>query len=371
VRQKAIIVDPQGDFISRFYDARTDIILSPWDVRTPSWNVWEECRDASDFECFLESFIPRTIDSDLGACIKSVFSTIALQLKQEHRATLSDFLHHLRVCSDMNFIRYIPADQLSTWKAQGLDLSVRLAHVRAMLSVSLGPLAEINMPARSKFFLRDWLEEEGAGCVFVSSPFVAGCEPHPLMTAWLNLGIHFLLAQPPDATRRRWFVMADLPILGRLPLLIPGLSSGAAQGACFILGAPDWTHIQTRYQKKIRPEMIGTTAVFAVEPLARASALSTLFGEQTVAKQYCKPERRAVVRPSLIQALRAGEAYLMIRDFSPTRIRFENKDLPQIVAGRCVADKNRRMPSEPQAAGSAVSRPKVKPVVLREEVTEK
>ncbi|MBA2611511.1 MAG: type IV secretion system DNA-binding domain-containing protein, partial [Bacteroidetes bacterium] len=42
-QNRAIVVDVTGDYVSRYYDPMTDIILNPLDTRSLSWNPWADC----------------------------------------------------------------------------------------------------------------------------------------------------------------------------------------------------------------------------------------------------------------------------------------------------------------------------------------
>ena len=47
---RAIIYDKGCDYIRKYYREGRDVILNPMDERTASWHLWDECRDAADYD---------------------------------------------------------------------------------------------------------------------------------------------------------------------------------------------------------------------------------------------------------------------------------------------------------------------------------
>ncbi|HZF19446.1 MAG TPA: type IV secretion system DNA-binding domain-containing protein, partial [Burkholderiales bacterium] len=54
---RAIIVDPNGAFLSRFYFPG-DIVLNPFDKRSEAWSIFNELRDEYDFKRYALSVVP-------------------------------------------------------------------------------------------------------------------------------------------------------------------------------------------------------------------------------------------------------------------------------------------------------------------------
>jgi type IV secretory pathway TraG/TraD family ATPase VirD4 len=48
---RAVIADPDGGFLSRFYNrARGDVILNPFDSRSAKWNLFSELKNPYDID---------------------------------------------------------------------------------------------------------------------------------------------------------------------------------------------------------------------------------------------------------------------------------------------------------------------------------
>ena len=56
---RAVIADPDGGYLNRFYDAsRGDVILNPFDPRAHTWNIYGELTATHDVEQLARSLIP-------------------------------------------------------------------------------------------------------------------------------------------------------------------------------------------------------------------------------------------------------------------------------------------------------------------------
>jgi len=62
-RDRLIIVDPNGTFLSRFYFPG-DVILNPFDKRSEGWSIFNELRDAYDFKRYALSVVPKGLTDE-------------------------------------------------------------------------------------------------------------------------------------------------------------------------------------------------------------------------------------------------------------------------------------------------------------------
>jgi len=62
---RVVILDVTGDYVSRYYNKKTDIILNPLDERSLPWNPWADCHLDSHYDVLAESLIqPKGKNSD-------------------------------------------------------------------------------------------------------------------------------------------------------------------------------------------------------------------------------------------------------------------------------------------------------------------
>src|SRR5271154_425302 len=62
---RAVIADPDGALLSRFYDRdRGDVILNPFDARSAKWDLFAELKNPYDIDQMARAFIPDRGNAD-------------------------------------------------------------------------------------------------------------------------------------------------------------------------------------------------------------------------------------------------------------------------------------------------------------------
>ena len=87
-KQRAVVVDSTGEFVSKYYREGKDILMNPFDKRGVKWHPWCECKDSFDYKSLAQSFIPSSYQEDENFWRKAeqVFCAI-LQVKMEEHHT--------------------------------------------------------------------------------------------------------------------------------------------------------------------------------------------------------------------------------------------------------------------------------------------
>ena len=57
-KQPAIVVDTEGDMVSRYWREGYDIIINPYDLRTHNWDLWSEITSNKCIKKIAASFFP-------------------------------------------------------------------------------------------------------------------------------------------------------------------------------------------------------------------------------------------------------------------------------------------------------------------------
>ena len=79
-RERIICYSPVGDFIEYFYRSGKDTILNPFDDRSPSWNLWDECPEPYHYDMLATAIIPdqaHVPDPFWTSAARSVISCLA------------------------------------------------------------------------------------------------------------------------------------------------------------------------------------------------------------------------------------------------------------------------------------------------------
>lgn len=243
--QRAVVYDPSGEFVSLFYRPGIDTILNPLDARGEKWNPWKDV-ESFEYQAFARSLIPdpsAQADPFWSAAARSVVEALLAECSSIDElvylglsAPLGDLAAVVR---DAGFEGMIGAEK--TFQSTRSTLSVYLR--------SLALLPNVNRDEEA-FSVREWLEEDDAGWVFLSVNTRARDAMRPLVSLWLDTVARHALGLRPDPDRRIWLVLDELPSLQKLPSLPPALAEGRKFGLTGILGVQALGQLQEVYGEK-------------------------------------------------------------------------------------------------------------------------
>ena len=242
--ESAIVYDPAGEFIQRFYrENRGDIVLNPLDARAPYWSPSSELRSPAEAR------------------------TIATSLYQPTSDKQGEFFTETPQKVFAHMMKYRPTPQeLVEWMSdpEEIDRRVEGTELAAMISKDApdqrnGVLGSLGLIADSLRLLptREQAEAKGNGAPLEWAEnrrgwiFLPGTEAEqealrPLHSLWIDLLILRLLTLPKPGQKRAWFVLDELATLQRLPQFHTALTKGRKSNNPIIFG----------YQGKAQLEVI-------------------------------------------------------------------------------------------------------------------
>ncbi|HEY4974314.1 MAG TPA: type IV secretion system DNA-binding domain-containing protein, partial [Steroidobacteraceae bacterium] len=247
---RAVIADPEGGYLRRFYDAgRGDVILNPFDQRSVKWDLFGEIRRGYDVEQIARSLLPEHEGADRSWCgyARTFFTAVT---RQAHAAGVRDVreLYRLLVVADTQELRTLtrgtPAQPfLDQHNGRMFD------SIRSVTSSAVGALEYVADQDSSAFSLRQWVEREpdgSGGVLFI--PYRAGqiAALRSTISAWMRIAI-FAAMDRAEQDQRLWFVVDELDALGQ----IDGLKDALARlrkfdGRC-VLGFQSIAQVASTY----------------------------------------------------------------------------------------------------------------------------
>ena len=241
--ESAIVYDPAGEFIQRFYrERRGDYVLNPLDARMPYWNPASELRTPAEAR------------------------TIAASLYQPTNDKKGEFFTETPQKIFARLLKYRPTPQdLVAWMSNEAEIDARVSgtELAAMIAKDApdqrnGVLASLGLIADSLRLLptlkqageRAWSATEWAekrrGWIFLTSTEAEQEALRPLHSLWIDLLILRLLTAPAPDQTRAWFLLDELASLQRLPQFHTALTKGRKSDNPIIFG----------YQGKAQLEVI-------------------------------------------------------------------------------------------------------------------
>jgi len=240
---RAIVVDPNGHALSRFH-TKGDIVLNPFDKRSPGWSIFNEYRKPYDFERFAKSVIPDTGDTSAQqwhGYAQQLFAETTRALAQSGDTNTERLIYWLTQAPAKELAAMLGGSAASGLFEPGAEKP--LASTRFILSHHVGPFQYLQP---GDFSLRNWLES-GKGNLFITWREDMLTTLRPLVSAWTDILIASILTLPDDAPRPLWLVLDELASLERLTSLEAGLTKGRKHGLRVLAGLQSVSQLDALY----------------------------------------------------------------------------------------------------------------------------
>lgn len=246
-KNRAIIVDLTGQYISRFYQ-KGDLILNPFDTRSINWNPWADCEFPSHYDMLSAGFIPQqkyVSDRFWDNASRTLFSTAMQKLDSLKDHSIQE-LNRILITSDINefesFFKETEAASYTSKEGEKMTLSVR-----SNLAVQIKSLKYLN-DQNKNFSIRRWTqEEEQNNWLFITARPDQRETLKPLISCWLEIAFNALMSLSPNHQRRLWFMIDELPALQQLPSLPLALAELRKYGGCIMAGIQGMPQITDLY----------------------------------------------------------------------------------------------------------------------------
>lgn len=350
---KAVVYDTKGDYLSKFYDPKTDIIFNPLDTRCIGWNLFNEIETAMDIESVSVSLIPPAVsntDPFWNDAARDVFAGILHYLYKNNAKTNADIWNAVTASAqDINVwlqntrggergYRYI--EDASSKQAMSV-LAVMMQYVKSF---------EYMSKTQGDFSLKKWLEDDKGGFIFVTSYEHIEATLRPILSLMVDLLGRKLLSMPDDYDRRVFFVLDEFGSLQRLSTIQKLLTVSRSKGGSCWIGIQDTGQLDKIYTHSGRQTIVnacGNNLIFSVADPDTARFLSDKIGET----EYIETEEthsmgvqdnrdgislirrkrtEKLILPAQIQNLKDLHGYLKISGYQYAAITLQRRDYPDV-----------------------------------------
>lgn len=243
---KALVFDPTGEYIQRFCREGVDVILNPFDERSPPWRPWNEVRMPYDFANLAESFIPVTNPKEAfweeGA--QAVLEDVMSRLAKEGRATnrsLVEVVNLLSLAEIQKLVQALPGAVYMDPEAGKTALGIRMNVVKAAKAL------RYMSDEGNQFSVRKWVESDGDEWLFLSTREDMLGVMRPMLTAWFDTALRAIMTLPPNRGRLIWSVVDELASLNKIPTLKEAATRARKYGLASILGYQNIAQLREIY----------------------------------------------------------------------------------------------------------------------------
>jgi hypothetical protein len=311
----AIVYDPACEFVQRFYDPKTDIILNPLDARCPYWGPSEELRRRAEAKAIAASLYQPTTDK------KGEFFTETPQKIFAHLLTFGP--------TPQELVQWMANPDEIDRRVQNTEMAMMIAkgaqQQRNGVLASLGLIADsLRMlpkkeTAESHWSATEWAENR-KGWIFLTSKPSEREALRPLHSLWIDLLVLRLLNEPKESQHPVWFVLDELASLQRLPQLHTAITENRKSKNPLVLGFQGKAQLEMIYGH-LAEVMLSqpTTKIFlrTTEPKA-AEWVSNAIGKIEIER----------LRETHSTGLRAGNNFSIEREVEPLVLDSEISGLP-------------------------------------------
>lgn len=352
---RAVVVDMTGDFVAKYYREGIDILLNPFDARSQNWSPWADCLLESHYDTLSAAIVPKSTAHDkFWENAGKALLTAALKKCAQQKEPNIQKLYQILVRSDLaefsHFFQHTDAAAYTHPEGEKMTLSIRATMANQLQSFKFLKPTEHD----KEFSIRKWMSKE----TIKTDPWLfLSCKPDqretllPLLSAWLDTAINALMSLPPDAERRLWFIIDELPALQKLPSLETMMAEGRKYGGCVLAGVqsfPQLYHTYGQNQAQSILDQFNTKIFFRNTDPTITAWISKVLGEAEVTEQQenlsygahsirdgvsLSPQTRTkpLILPTEIANLQDLEAFIKFPGSYPVcRTKLTYKNLPII-----------------------------------------
>jgi len=214
---RAIITDPDGAYLARFYDRyRGDVILNPFEPHSVRWDPFAEARTLFDHEELARGLIPEVDDAtgrEWRGYARTFLSAVLRRCDEAGRREVAVLWQLLAVAPPQDLRRLLastPAQPLLEPENARMFGSIRSVAVSAVAA-----LEYIKGQRAAPFSVRQWVAA-GRGVLFIPYRASQIAALRSIIGTWMRLAIVEIMLRREDDTRPLWYVIDELDALGAI-----------------------------------------------------------------------------------------------------------------------------------------------------------
>jgi len=301
---RAIIADPDGGYLRRFYNPSRDVILNPFDPDARKWDLFSEITNDYDVEQLARSLIPDSGGQDRiwSQYARTFFSALIRQSTNVNTGSDAELFRLVNSAPVTDLRLMLAGTSAGPFLADGNERMFG-----SIWSVTTSAIQALEYTVRQQstpLSVRQWVRQGTAkhaggngGVLFL--PYKAGeiAALASTISAWMRLGI-FEAMDLDEGDQRLWFVVDELDALGEIDGLKDALARLRKFGGRSILGFQSIAQVSGTYGKGTAETIVencGNTLILRCSASERGGTsefASKLIGQREVLHTTCSKTRR-------------------------------------------------------------------------------
>jgi type IV secretory pathway TraG/TraD family ATPase VirD4 len=289
---RAVITDPEGGYVARFYDRRRgDCILNPFDARSGRWDPFAEIREPWDVEHLASGLIPTTGDAsgrEWRGYARTLLTAVARHCCEAGRREPGELWRLLTVASSAELRPVVAGTPAQPFLDP--ENARMFGSIRSVAGSAAAAFEYVQAQRARSFSIRDWVRR-GHGVLFIpySAPQIAALRS--IIATWIRLAI-FEAMGGEERDQRLWFVVDELDSLGAIDGLKDALARLRKFGGRCVLGFQSIAQVSNTYgggEAQTIVENCGNTLILRCsgsEHGGTSQFASRLIGEREVIRRH-------------------------------------------------------------------------------------
>ena len=285
---RAVIADPDGGYLSRFYDPeRGDVILNPFDARSAPWDLFAELRNPYDVDELAQAFIPdRGLDPTWTNFARTLFASIVSQAQAAGIRDVGELYRLLAAAPKEELRLFAAGTPAAPFLEDGSDKLFQGA--RSTVTSAVKSLDFLRRRTGTPVAVREWIKH-GRGILYLPYQADQISALKAVISIWMRLAI-FQTMSLGEGDHRLWFAVDELDALGAINGLPDALTRLRKFGGRCVLGLQSIAQASTNYGAGPAQTIIencGNTLILrcsASEGGGTAKYASHLIGEREVVR---------------------------------------------------------------------------------------
>ena len=247
---RAVIADPDGGYMARFYDRyRGDIVLNPFERNSVKWDLFAEIQTSYDIEQLASGLIPASDDPSASEWRGYARTFLAAVLRRCHVSGRRDIAHLWRLLTMASADELRPI--IAGTPAQPFldpDNARMFGSIRSVTGSAIAAFEYIQAQRAAPFSVRGWVRTRALpGALFI--PYKAGqiAAMRSMIATWMRLAIVEAMSQAEGRDQRLWFVVDELDALGAIDGLKDALARLRKFGCRCVLGFQSIAQVSSTY----------------------------------------------------------------------------------------------------------------------------
>lgn len=281
-----IVLDPEANYLSTFYQPkRGDIVLNPFDKRSPGWSLIKEIHALEDVEGIVEALIPSSVESiEWIEPLRRYVSALLSYCKQTGKSSETFYFYAMNASVDE--LRDILVGTPAASCCEDVSVLSALRQVATHYLTQLKPV--LHSDFGSALSIREWVrsgaKENTKGCLFLTCsadqiPALSG-----LIVFWLRLAMGEMLRLP-EQDNHMWCFVDQFDVLGRIEDLRMTLDRLKKVGARIVVGIESIAQMRAVYNDEATSIMDKCGNTLILKCPARGEGETSVFAQALLGDQ--------------------------------------------------------------------------------------